>query len=311
MQLVLHVHDHLPSADRPTWDYEVENVASYYGGNTSDEFAALLSLALSVRLRSGGLIRSCIAGDDPAGRPMELHHHPPTLVAPQRDPMLPYIAREISLGDAMLLSTYPRIEGSDAVALVRAAQAYADGLWLADADPRLAWIKLMSAVETAANHWKAASFDSPVEQLRRHRKRVYRALRDGDPAVLETVANDLAPTFHAERKFGQFLEEFDPGPPTVRPTMAQVDWTDLEDPLTVLYEYRSGELHAGLPFPGPLCAPPAYAGDIPLERVGGLAVAFSGARWPAHRLPMYLHVFAHLVGGALREWWASLVRPPL
>jgi len=38
---------------------------------------------------------------------------------------------------------------ADAVALVRSARAYEDGLWVADGDPQLAWLRLIGAVELA------------------------------------------------------------------------------------------------------------------------------------------------------------------
>jgi hypothetical protein len=311
LQLVLRAHDHLPEPDFPAFDPGVEDVADYYGGDIGDEFAALLSLILGCRLRSGGVLRQAFAGRDPLGQPWEALHDPPTLISPRQETMLPGIAGGVSLAEAEeLLSTYPHLQGEDAVVLVRAAQQYADGLWLADADPQLAWITLVSAVETAASRWKSATFPTPVEQLRSHRPKVYRALRDGPRDVLEQVADDLAHTFNAEHKFKQFLEIFDPGPPGVRPVGAQVDWENLKDALITVYHWRSRALHGGLPFPAPLCEPPpVVSGEAHMERFGLIAAAGSGGSWPADKLPMYLHVFAHLVRGALTNWWTSMAEP--
>lgn len=310
-RIVLRAFDHLPEPDPSLQDYRVEYTGSYYGGDVADELAALVALALGRRLRSGGSVRQGFAGRDPLGEPWETLHRPPILIPPRRDSMLPGIAEPALLADAEpLLGIYPELEGEDAVVLVRAAQQYADALWLADADPRLAWIKLVGAVETAAGYWKASSFTTPVQQLRRHRRRVYQALKDAPREVLERVAADLAHTFNVERKYQQFLEAFDPGPPPARPDpAAQVDWAELDEALTIVYEYRSGELHAGLPFPAPLLEPPLPAGDdVPPERFPALASSGSGGSWPAERLPMYLHVFAHIVRGALCNWWESLRR---
>jgi hypothetical protein len=223
--------------------------------------------------------------------------------------MLPGIAADADIGAiAPLLASYPMLDGRDAVALVRAASQYADALWLADADPRLAWLKLVAAAESAAAYWKAQAIGDPVRQLKRHRKRVWKALKDGPPATLRAVADDLAPTFHAERKFKDFLIHFAPSPPEQRPSPAsQVDWDDLDPALAIVYEWRSNELHAGIPFPGPVCKPPIREEDgVPLERFALLASADSGGTWPAERLPMYFHVFAHLVRGALRNWWRDM-----
>jgi hypothetical protein len=241
--------------------------------------------------------------------PVDGFHNAPTLIAPRRESMLPGIATDAVLDSQQaLLATYPMLDGGDAVALVRAASQYADGLWLADADPRLAWLKLVAAAESAAAHWKVSSVGGPVRLLKRHRPRVFKALRDGPVDVLKAVADDLAHTFNAERKFQQFLLRFAPAAPETRPSApGRVQWDDLEPALTIVYEWRSNELHAGIPFPGPVCEPPiSDENDFPLERFAMLASAGSGGTWPAERLPMYLHTFAYLVRGALLNWWRDM-----
>lgn len=205
------------------------------------------------------------------------------------------------------MQQYPTLEMDDAVALVRSASQYSDALWIADADPRVAWIKLVGALEAAANRWDASQQDSPINRLRRHRPQVFEALEDCPDETRERVANDLAPTFKAVRKFRDFVLAFDPGPPSDRPNVAQFDWTELDDALAVIYDWRSRDLHDGIPFPSPLCKPPQ--GDehgCPLEAFPGLAAAAQGGVWQAERLPMHLHLFAYIAGGCLRGWWSSL-----
>lgn len=85
-----------------------------------------------------------------------------------------------------------------------------------------------------------------------------------------------------------------------------MDFDDLGPALTTIYAWRSRDLHDGIPFPPPLCEPPIVGSDGIYERFPALAVQTDGGTWPADELPMYLHVFAHVTGGALRIWWASL-----
>jgi hypothetical protein len=84
----------------------------WLGMSVDDEVAALLSLALGVRLRSGGLVRRFVHGGDPAGVP-ELHnHHTPTLLHPTyQRVMLPQLRdahAELDPGFA-LLRTIPTV----------------------------------------------------------------------------------------------------------------------------------------------------------------------------------------------------------
>lgn len=305
MQVVVRVDDHLPEPDYGmAWDEE--DVSLYFGGDLADELAALLSLALGRRMRSGGVTRQAFSANS-FGTPIEGMHHPPVLIAPRGGAMLPGITRSASLDDAgPYLETYPGLATEDAVALVRAASQYADALWIADADPRLAWIRLISALETAANRWDAAKDETPVQQLMRHRRKVYNAIKDCPTDVIEKVARDLAGTFKATKKFKDFAVAFDPGPPAVRPENATFNWGDLDTALDILYSYRSADLHAGIAFPGPLCEPPPGRADPPFEIFPALGASGRGGQWLAEGLPMYLHLFAYITGGALRRWWMSL-----
>lgn len=309
--VVLRAWDHFVD-EPPKGPWEVKtDVQDYFGGDIGDEMTALLALALSCRFRSGGQVRQGLPIDSmPLGLPDEKQHQAPALQPPHRRPMIDTLAGAKSLQEAKgLLESYPMLDGPDAVALVRSARQYADGLWLADADPRIAWIKFVGALEAAANQWDGAMSDTPVERLKRHRRAIYDAL-DGCPeGTLAAVADDLAHTLKTVSKFRNFVLEFDPGPPPSRPegTGWHFDWSELGDALTVIYDHRSRDLHDGIAFPWPLCEPPHITEEgLPAERFPASGVGGQGGRWTAEQLPMYLHVFEHVVGGALRNWWLSL-----
>jgi hypothetical protein len=302
--LVFRWWDHIP--DRPpSAEDRKHRPDAYHGGDIGDEFASLIALAVGRRLRSGGPTRMGLPIDRyPVGVPSEDEHAEPLLVPPRRSPMIPGLEVEASLSSAEpLLHQYASLKADEAGAVVRAASQYADGLWLADADPRLAWIKLFSALEVAANHHDRSRFNDSVDQLRHHRARLVRRIRDAPPAVIEAVAVETAKMFHAERKMLSFVEEFGPPPPPVRPTAAQIDWDTVTDALSVLYGHRSSDIHEGIAFPWALCEPPDLPSwEIPPERFWAINVSARGGLWTAEELPMYLHVFAYLVGETLRRW---------
>jgi hypothetical protein len=240
LRIVLRADEHLGEPDYSS-PIEEEDVTSSFAGGLDDELAALLSLALSRRMRSGGVTRRAYADGDEAGTPAELEYRPPVLIPPRGTAMLPHLAEAVHLEAAQPhLEHYRDLAEDDAIALARAASQFADALWLADADPRLAWIKLVGAVEAAANRWESAKARGPVELLRRNRKRVYNAIKDCGEYVVERVARDLAGTFKATDKFKDFVLEFDPGPPAVRPEVGRFDWSELETAL--VWIYGSGEL---------------------------------------------------------------------
>jgi hypothetical protein len=225
--------------------------------------------------------------------------------------MIRWLAEPVALPAATpLLEAYPELEAADAVALVRAARQYVDGLWLADADPRLAWIKLFGALEAAANRYDDTREESDLDQLKRHNRKLYRAVMMAGAEVAETVAREVARLYNVERKLRSFVKRFDPGPPAIRPAPAwQFDWSNLDEAVGILYDHRSRDLHDGIAFPWVLCEPPHLTEDgTPAERFPGLGVAGMGGQRTAEALPMDLHVFAHVAGGALCKWWANLPR---
>jgi hypothetical protein len=309
--LVFRHRDHLDEAPPGQMQEELD-VEGWTGGDIGDQMAALLALALGRRIRSGGVVRQGFEPGDPLGRPLAPTHYPPTLVEPKRAPMLPGVAAPAQVPTAArLLERYGKLRGGDAAALTRAAGQYADALWWADADPRISWIKLVGALEAAANRWDLTQDDSgdAVALLKRHRGALYGRLKRIDARAVELVANALAGMMNVERKLLAFTLNYAPAPPERRPGGARVDFNDLEPALRQIYEWRSRDLHDGIPFPPPLCEPPIGDANGPYERFPALGVQDGGGYWPAEVLPMYLHVFAHVVGGALRNWWRDLPAP--
>ena len=315
--LLLRAWDHLSDAPSNQPHSIETDIESYFGGDIGDEVAALLGLALARRVRCGGRVRQGLPplGD---GRPRTLElglaseqeHQTPMLEPPARKPMIHWLADPVLIEDAFtLLKSYPTLDGSDATALVRAARQYVDALWLADSDPRLAWIKLVSAVEVIANRFDDCREDSHLAQLKRHRKKLYNKLKDLPDGDAEIIAGEIGRLFNAERKFRSFIKRFDPGPPALRPPAgpACFDWNSLDTAMAKLYEHRSGDLHDGIAFPAVMCEPPdEHIGNMPSERFYFLGVSTKGGRWEADDLPMHLHLFAHIAGAAIRKWWTSL-----
>ncbi len=117
----------------------------------------------------------------------------------------------------------------------------------------------------------------------------------------------MAQTAKATVKFLDFTLEHLPKPPIHRPEYGQVEWDDMSKALRMIYTHRSLDLHAGIPFPGPLCAVPMPDDQgVATEKINSFGVAGQGAVWTEDDLPMHLHTFAYVAGGAIRRWWAKL-----
>jgi len=311
LALVLRAEQHLQETGPPESFWERTDTTTYHGGQLDDELAALISLALGIRLRSGGIIREFGTDDDPRGRPREWDHHIPYLAPPgRRGRVLPARVDQVQLTDcSSLLERYPVLPPDQAIALVRAARAYQEALWIVEDDPRQAWLRLVSAVEAAAAHWGLD--EVPEQRLRRVQPRLAAMLEAQGEDHLRQVAAELNRIYGVTGKLIRFLMTFAPDPPPERPPYEhqRVEWSKIKDHLGMIYRYRSADLHAGTPFPLPMCEPPhqdpdAAPDEVPLGT--GTGIGPEQASWSKADTPMLLHVFEGIVRRALRAWWMSV-----
>jgi hypothetical protein len=292
---------------------EVTDTDSFTGGWLADEVACLCSLQVGARLMAGDISRVFYEPEaDPVGEPRnEYIRPPPILFDPIRRVRLPRLLEEKRIG-FNLFRIYPKIGPSDAVALVRSARAYRDAVWIAEAEPEIAWLLLVSALETAAVHYFKGE-DEPEERLRTSAPELVQVLeaRGGGELVRE-VAPLTAHLFKASTKFINFAMRFLPEPPEKRPPEGFcLKWskTAMKELMKRVYNLRSVALHAGIPFPPPMCEPPTPEGPgwhAPSETFSGGASATLGGVWRSEDLPVTLHMFEYLVRGMLLGWWSHV-----
>ncbi|WP_329317814.1 hypothetical protein OIE77_42645 [Streptomyces sp. NBC_01715] len=289
--------------------------ADWTGLSIHQEIAALASLILGIRLR----------GDDPRPRYQQQDGSistyevaaqvvPSAPSSPWSSPVLPGLADNTAdLGSLRpYLESLPRLTPHHTVQLVRAARQYADALWMAEGEPELAWLMLVSAVEVAATAHQAATedytllvkdaFPLSAEAL---------VATGGEERLAEAVATEFDSLLKSTVRFLAFAWEFLPNPPDGRTADpdGQLPWSrgKMRKALSTVYRLRSGRLHAGTAFPWPLLIPPPAASDgLPAEVFTQDTYGSGDTTWPAAELPMTLAVFAHLVRGMLLRWWTTL-----
>jgi len=273
-------------------DHAVGNDKRYHGGTLVDEVAALLSLELGSRLSAGTWIRE-FRPDEPEGKPVLFGiYDEPALAYPtewQRQPVIR--PSQLKVSTLSQISLLLQLEPNDAVALVKAARQFQQGVWVAETDANLGWLFLVSAVEAAADHYyKGEEFS-----IREWKKDLYDILHkaDGDDLV-EKIENKLHGLYGATQKFRSFLIKFLPDPPADRPEEAfQINYN--KDNLTTIfnkiYRYRSGALHAGKPFPAPMCMPPIFSppnASVPPETPSGKGIGNVPIRFEQDGALMFL-----------------------
>ena len=300
--------------DVSTLNIKETDVDLYHGGLLEDEMAALLSLSLGIRLKAGGATRRFLSGGDPKGYPVahEAEYDPVFTTFSRFGSVLPRALGDHSLEDSVLLPRLSDITPNEAITLIRAARLYQDAVWIAESEPELSWIMLVSAAETAAGYWRAAN-ESPEERLKASRigQDLEKTLEEsGCQTLLPKLAALFADYMGVTKKFVDFLLKFMPEPPKERPPeFFQHSWArpTMKKSLETIYRWRSRALHGGIPFPLPMClAPRKYEGGFEENPLGG-AMAAQNAIWLSKDTPMLLHTFEYIVRHALLDWWASML----
>ena len=311
--VVLRSDSHL-SDDRP--DMSRTDQTRYHGGTFAEEIAAIASLTLGVRMKAGGPSRIFRTGEEPKGRPVAWFSksEPDPVISMRVHPFGPVIAGAASercLDDLDVLSVLPKVGVSDAIAFVRSARLYQDGLWICESDPNLAWLLMVSSVESAANQWGRGE-ESHMARLATAKPDLVRFLKTYEvDGLVDRIAQEFADTMKSTKKFIDFLLAYMPPPPSTRPLeWAQLSWkrSHLKKAINTVYRHRSKALHEGVPFPAPMCLPgmPVPESDVPSEIPTGLASSMRGGVWRAEDTPMLLHVFEYIGRNAILLWWKSL-----
>jgi hypothetical protein len=282
----------------PTW--EQLDPQNYHGGVAWEELAALVSLALGLRLRAGGILRVFGPDVDKFGHPHEIDP-PPYLPGAARFPMLPGMSdydREIDFSRLKLLGAYPRMSVKQARTLVRSARSYQEAIWIADSDPRQAWLRLVTAVETIAELRPSPPAEERLRAV--YPEMADQILRFGNPELVEWFTKKIADREGTQARFLAFLKEFGPPPPPRRPKSSsdRQDWRALHQQLKNIYQARSDDLHKGSPIPRAMC-------EAPYVSSRGIAteVTYSSS---ARKARLRLHVFEYIVRHALLSWWRSV-----
>lgn len=298
--------------DEPPKAIDKTDSSKYHGGSSIiDEISALSSLFLGARIKASAVTRDF---DDlekePMGRPRNwFYRYPPSsLNFDIRGPVIPFVLETRNLSELHGLKDILELNGEEAIALLRAARLYQDALWIAETDPNLAWLMLVSALETVAGCWRGSSFSNKEILSETLPKLISFLTAEGYEKLIDWIADHLAHLTGSTKKFINFSLRFLPDAPEQRPReFLQIEWTPdaWKKTFSKIYKYRSEALHTGTPFPLPMGDPPfRYRPNEPLSERGTIGVAASqaNASWKAEDLPINLNLFAIVTRQILLNW---------
>jgi len=301
---------------RLTYDFNrpfETNLGYYHGGDLIDEIAAFLSLLLGARFKAGALMREFRENGDRFGRPIQyIEKVIPNIFLEHNIYKLPSVRGIREITSLEPLKYIPNIPEENLIALIRAARLYQDSLWIAESEPSLAWVMLVSAIEVVANQWKKES-ELPEQLLQFSKPDLYKYLKENvkEEEKIKQIAKLLVNICGSTKKFVDFTLEFLPQPPPKRPPpFLRHSWetVKMKDSLKKIYGHRSNALHGGIPFPFSMCEAPYWSQgqEAPAEIPMGLGTMCEGGSWRIEDTPFVLNTFEYIVRNCLLNWMKSI-----
>lgn len=233
---------------------------------------------------------------------------------PKGSLVVPSAKKYVEISQLKLLNNIHKLSEENFNSLIKSARNFQNILWICESSPSLSWLLMISALEVAAGSWDSNKGDK-LERFRASKPKLYdRLLSHNVDGLVEDIAKEFAGTFGAAKKFCDFCINFLPDAPSIRPESGAIEWTEenLLRIFKIVYKLRSLALHAGKPFPQPMCAPPDNFFGLAEQAVYLSTSKFiplkstMGASWSHKEAPINLNVFFHMTHSILNKWWESL-----
>lgn len=305
----------------PSMNMGIESNSHYYcDAFFPHDLTAICSLILGVRLKAGGRTREFSYDGDPLGRPtnhssireeqavIELDK----IILNNRHLMPSIVFNPGNLEELKLLISLKKLSSQEITALIRSARLYQDAIWLGESEPQRAWILLVSALENCAKKWKNPNY-SPIDGLKETYPDLANYLQNnGGEEHLQKVAEYLSDRFKLTQNFVKFTIEFLSKSQALHP-LSNYTQQQMKKIFEKIYNYRSKALHAGTPFPLPMCEPPPRTNDDNGNKVfsekGMVSLAFHTPEgsWLPEDTPLNLNAFVIITRKVILEWWNSLL----
>lgn len=284
------------------------HTSDFHGGWYNDEIAALTSLKLGVRAHSGTVTREYSYHTPEHGYPRAEQSPPPPFTSKNKRLIVPFCKKNIDIAALSEINKIHMLKESDFNHLIKAARSFQDSLWICESSPNLAWLLMVSALETAAQQWDRSMYNN-VDKFKELKPDLFDKLnKEPYQSLIPVIADEFFSTSGAASKFRKFCVEFLPDEPVERPEHGRIQWKkkNLKEIFNKIYDLRSYALHTGQPFPAPMCAPPDNHFGISEKGVTALASSTLGGTWTPKEAPINLNIFFHMTHSILNKWWDSL-----
>jgi len=267
-------------------------------------------LKLGIRAHSGTVTREYNYYTPEHGQPKTEQCPPPFFSSKSNELKVPFCKKNINIEELKRINNIHHLNETDFNYLIKAARSFQNSLWICESSPNLAWLLMVSALETAAQQWDQSKGNN-IDKFKESKPDLFNMLNnDQYKNLIPIISDEFSSTFGVGKKFRDFCVEFLPDEPRERPELGRIKWKKqhLKDIFIKIYNLRSIALHTGQPFPAPMCSAPDKYFGISEMGVTALASSTLGGTWTPKEAPINLNIFFHMTHSILNKWWDSLYR---
>jgi len=258
----------------------------YHGGSIAEEFVYLASLFLRRRLELGPIVR---------------WNDVPHFISKRKE----WLDKQLILGKSSLHNLtdwFQLTEGLNRIyhqRFILATKFYHRALSLIDDQPDMAYIDLVSAIETLSRDFDIGNVT--IADLNNQKLEKYVSAID-DAGLRSNIEKVIVKAYSfSKRRFKDFILDYTEETfwaDQKRPVHGKIKCEELASLLGRIYDQRSKTLHNGEPFP-------AYIFSIPIngeEISSSLGISKGEKRWDTKYFIPYPHFFERLVNHVLKTF---------
>ena len=236
------------------------------------------------------------------------------------------LKNELNINDSYFFCSFLKLLNSDRrkiVYIIKASKLYSDAIFLGETDPNIAFVLLVSSIESVAEDFFCSSGinnftdlfvkESEICEIMKKTKAKYGVQNKKISDLFINDKSNKNTKIPIDIKFMFFLIKFMPheSPPNIGDISEnyQLNWNEkikMLEAFATIYNYRSRYLHDGTSFPLPMLLSPL---QFPFKFYPEKPPAncyHEGIYFDEMALPMYLYVFEYIVQKSIKNWWLDL-----
>ena len=179
--------------------------SDFHGGWYTDEIAALISLKLGVRAHAIITTREYNYNTPEHGQPRAEQNPPPVFSSNNRALTIPFWRKNTSIAELKEINNIHLLDEQKLNFLIKAAISIQESLWICVSSLNIAWLLMVSALETAAQQWDKSKGNN-IKKFQESKPDLFKMLdNDQYKHLIPIISDEFPSTFRAGKNSEIFV----------------------------------------------------------------------------------------------------------